>query len=189
MPIIYWPTLVKQTQAFRTGLDQLAQLKKIPTDLTIQPPLPVYNAGVRDVIMNSNLDASAKLVAWRYFAVSDSQGIAVSGDLDLGALPRVTSLAYGKSVLETLRTTEGPASTDPDLLNAQFEPRLLRIPGLLLECLWLSPMQPLGGAIGWVVPYHTLIRDLGPREPADTFYQKLRPWAEKALGKGSLQDA
>ena len=164
MPIIQWPTSVKQARAFQTGLDQLVERKRIPDGLRIMPPLPVYNIGLRDLVMSSGLDAAGKLVSWRYFAGGDSAETTVSGDIDLSANPRLTSLAYGKQVFEAFTAFKKTLATklaEKSLANVDFEPRLLRFPSLLLECLWTIPLRPPGAARGddWVLPYHKPTND------------------------------
>jgi hypothetical protein len=190
MPIISWNQSTKRTLAFKAALKQLSQLKGIPSNLTIYPPLPLYDVGLRDAIRSSSsLDTSGKLVGWRYFAGGRSEGTAVSGDMDLSSVPKVTSLSYGEPVLLALEAIQKAASL-PDLANAQFEPRLLRIPGLLLECLWLTPIQAptaepaSAGAPGWVFPYHKLINALPPQAEAEAFYRQIFPYVELAFRKG-----
>jgi hypothetical protein len=186
MPITHWPDSSKQRQAFQLALNQIVHLLRIPGGLASKPPLPIYNAGVRDLMINNGLDNSGTLVGWRYFAGGGAQPTAVSGDLDLSANPKLTNVAYGQPVLRALSAIEA-LENNPSLQAAEFEPRLLRVPGLLLECLWLSPLQtPSPDSADWVLPYHTLISDLNPQQlyRSPDMFQTLQPLARIALAKG-----
>ena len=186
MPITHWPDSSKQTQAFQLGLNQIVHLLRIPGGLTLKPPLPIYNVGVRDLMMNNGFDNSGHLVGWRYFAGGGAQPTAVSGDLDLSTKPKLTNVAYGKPVVRALSAIEA-LENNPSLQGAEFEPRLLRVPGLLLECLWLSPLQtPTADSVGWVLPYHTLISKLDPQQlyRSPDMFQELQPLARTALAQG-----
>jgi hypothetical protein len=186
MPIKNWPSSRKQTQAFQATLNHLVQLKKIPSSvlkMPLSPPLPIYNVGVRAVILNQNLIACGKLVAWRYFAGGDSEETSVSADVDLSTRPRVTHITYGESVFQTLNALENTAKS-PELGNTQFEPRLLRIPGVLMQCLWFIPLEA-GNEKSYVVPHHTVLQcDRWTPMPADKFYEEmLLPGAQRVLAK------
>ena len=182
MPIVFYPTSLRQSQAFEAGLLHLVQLDRIPTGFRIYPfTLPVYNLGTRDVLANADLKATARLVSWRYFAANDNQSTAVVGDVDATATPRVTGLSYGALALETLKATQALESM-PGLSATHYEPRLLRIPGLLVEAFWLKTMSP-GDEADLVVPYHTLIKELSPTRlhPVRDFYEKISADAAKAI--------
>jgi hypothetical protein len=185
MPIQPWPASPKQLRAFQAALSQLAELHPIPAGLTSQQRLPIYNVGLRDVIAAKDPSGIGTQVSWRYFATDDGQTNAVSGDVDLSEVPRVTSLSYGPEVLAALK-----ASDSLDKIAAlpadDFEPRLLRIPGLLLECFWLTPMlQPESVEPAWVVPYHTVLKtqtlDKTRAYESAEFLDIIRPLARRAL--------
>jgi hypothetical protein len=192
MPIVYYPTLLKQSQAFEAGLQQLIQLGRIPASLTMDPyTFKIYNLGARDVLANSDLDAAARLLGYRYFAHGDAPEAVVAGDVDASSTPQVTALSYGSSVQDTLlakkRFDEHPDLSDP--ASANYEPRLLRIPGLYVEAFWLKPLS--GGGADSVIPYHTLIPDLDSATPIPVkeFFDKVRPLAEQALQESDAPKA
>jgi hypothetical protein len=170
---------------FQAGLDHLVQLKRLPSGLKIQPPLPVYNLGLREVNKSSGFNASGKLVSWRYFATGETD---VSGDIDLSSNPKLTSIAYGEQVsltLAALRLCENSA----EIQGIELEPRLIRIPGLRLECLWLNPLtQSAGGDGEWAIPYNQLIRELDPKKlhPGGELLPILQKWAAEAFRKSRL---
>jgi len=187
MPIIYTPTLRRQKQVFEAGLLQLMQLRRIPANLTIdQYTFPIYNLTARDVLSNANLSTAARLLGYRYFAHGDSPEAVVAGDVDASST-RVTALSYGSSVQKTLVAKKG-LDEQPDLedpVASNYEPRLLRIPGLYVEAFWLKPLSA-GGQADLIVPYHTLIEDLDPAKPISVqdFFDKVSPLAEQALKEG-----
>jgi len=131
MPVVLWPPKVKQREAFEASLRDLVALHRIKEALTVDPhPLPVYNFGLRDVLAKDELGARGRLVSWRYYATDKARGIAVTGDVDTTLTPRVTAVSFGPTVLEAMKAPEkiqGQDQKDP------YEPRLLRIPGLLVE--------------------------------------------------------
>jgi hypothetical protein len=164
MPIIWWPTSLKQIRAFQAGLSQLAQLRPFPANLVIRPhPLPVYNLNVRELVASDDTGLET-LVSWRYFATGDS-GAALAGDLDLAPRPRLTRLSYGDPVLDALKVAKEKEELQkvPDMQTRAYEPRLLRVPGLFVEAFWLKALAPPeeGKETGWIVPYHTFL-DIDP---------------------------
>ena len=184
MTIVYSPTLLKQSQALQAAIAQLVQRKRIPQVLIIYPNrVPVYSLGLQDVVKNAEPAAAATLVAWRYFAGGESPAGTVAGDLDPAASAQVKSLTYGSTALDALESFKALASI-PGLPDQGYEPRMLRIPGLLVEAYWLvPPALPPGNQAGYVIPYHTLLEELDPKKayPVDKFFTIIRPLASKAL--------
>lgn len=161
MPIIWWPTSLKQIRAFQAGLSQLARVRSLPADLIIRPhPLPVYNLNVRELVASDDTAATETLVNWRYFATADS-GTTLAGDLDLASQPRLTSVSYGTPVLDALDKAKEKEELQklPDMQTCAYEPRLFRVPGLFVEAFWLKALTPPveGKETGWIVPYHTFL--------------------------------
>ena len=186
MPVITWQPNPEQSQAFQAGLGLLTQLKRVSSQLTVNPnPLPIYNLGARDVTAGTDIGAAGKLAGWRYYATDASAARAVSGDLDSSSTPRVTKLSYGPDVWEIWKRIEALGAGVGLPENGMYEPCLLRIPGLLIEAFWFRPRMQSGGAAdsGWVVPYHTLLKDLDPLKlySVNEFLAKIVPAAQKAL--------
>ena len=182
MPIIFYPVLRIQSEAFQTSLQQWMQLRRIPEGLSVHPNrYPVYNLGARDVLAQTDLSATARLISWRYFANEDPGGVTVAGDVNLASPPRVVSLSYGTANREYLNTA-GRLGNLPGLNARSYDPRLLRIPGLYVEAFWLKPMSP-GDETDLIVPYHTPLTNLDPAKPipAKDFFEQLRLLAQQAL--------
>ena len=186
MPIVFYPTSFRKTQAFQAGLLHLVQLHRIPAGLTVYPhTLQIYNLGARDVLAKADPGVTAKLVSWRYFAGGDNETTTVAGDVDASSTPQVTSLSYGASAWTALKAAEALENL-PDFSGpaASYEPRLLRIPGLLTEAFWLKSLsQSAGREADWVVPYRTPIKDLDQAKPypIKDFLQMLYPLAQQAV--------
>jgi hypothetical protein len=165
MPIISWPMSVARSLAFQASLSQLAQLQRIPNDFVIMPnPLPVYNVDLRDLLLTADAGVAAKQVCWRYFANGNSQDTVIAGDVDLSSPPRVLRISYGSPVWAALQVASTDHPQVPDMARLQYEPRLLRVPGLYVEAYWmrmLSPTAP-GADTGWVIPYHMFQRQDSP---------------------------
>ncbi|MDQ2843695.1 MAG: hypothetical protein M3Y72_22175 [Acidobacteriota bacterium] len=182
MPIIYYPTLFRQSQVFKAGLLQLSQLHRIPAGLSVYPhTLPIFNLGAREILANADPGSTAKQVGWRYFAGVDNPKTTVAGDVDMSSVPQIASLFYGASAWTALQAAEALGDL-PDLSGDSYEPRMLRIPGLLIEALWLKPLSA-GAGTDRIVPYHTLIKSLDPATPypAQDFFDKIRHFAEQAI--------
>ncbi len=187
MPIVFFPTSARPAVAFKSGLQRLVQLRRIPANLPVSSnALPVYNLGVRDVLAKTDLNTAADLVSYRYSAGEEDNGVTVSGDVDIRS-QRVTSLSYGVAVREdtkALRTIE-PLHA---LHDVSYELRILRVAGLLTQAYWLKSLSA-GNQADAIVPYSTPIRELNPKDPnapkntfsvAD-FFAILTPYAQRAL--------
>jgi hypothetical protein len=165
MPIISWPTSVGRSLAFQASLSQLAQLQRIPKGFVVMPnPLPVYNVELRDLLLTADAGVAAKQVCWRYFANGNSLDTVIAGDVDLSSPPRVLRISYGSPVWDALQVASADHPQVPDIARLQYEPRLLRVPGLYIEAYWmrmLSPTAP-GADTGWVIPYHMFQRQESP---------------------------
>jgi Papain-like cysteine protease AvrRpt2 len=186
--IIWWPTLLQQKRAFAVSLQKLTQLRPIPGLEILPNPLPIYHLGVRDFVRNANPDMEGKLVSWRYYAVGDNPDDAIAGDVDLSFPPQVIRLSSGAIVRKALAAQQEDALkvSDKDQ-TTKYEPRLLRVPGLLAEMFWLKSLsrpQP-GQDTGWMVPYHTFIGNFAARDahPMRPFKDQLSNIAAAALDK------
>ncbi len=183
MPIVYYPVLRRQSQAFQAGLLQLIQLRRIPDGLTVYPlALPIYNLSARDVLANADLDSVAKLVGSRYFAAGNDAQTTVAGDLDESSTPQLTGLSYGSTPSQALEALQALQDLPELSDSSSYKPQLLRIPGLLVEAFWLTSSDG-ADTTEWVVPYHTLIKDLDPAQAytVKDFFDRLRPLAQQVL--------
>jgi hypothetical protein len=163
-------------EAFKTGLQHLVQLGRVPAGLHVHMnPQPIYVLSLKDGV-SASLMPSARLVGWRYYA-GDVSGEVVAGDVSATAPPAITSLRYGDSARTALTATLALRKL-PDVQANNFEARLLRIPGALVEGLWLKPASDSNGLI---VPLRrTFRRDKqdGRPEGIDDFLNTLRPVSE-----------
>jgi hypothetical protein len=185
MPIVLWPPSVKQREVFEAGLRDLVALHRIPEGLIVDPnPLPVYSFELRDVLARAELADRGKLVSWRYYATGGAPATVVSGDVTTTSTPQLTTLSYGPAVVEAMNTAKDIQKRRGAEVPS-YEPRLLRIPGLLVEAHWVKPLvQPAGGkATGWVLPYNTPHGHLRAKEfTEEDFSAEISPLAEKVLG-------
>jgi hypothetical protein len=186
--IIWWPTLMQQKRAVAASVQKLAQLRPM-SGLTILPnPLPIYHLGVRDFVRNATPDMEGKLVSWRYYAVGANPDDAIACDVDLSSPPRIIRLSSGIAVRRALAAQQEDAvkASDKDQ-STQYEPRLLRVPGLLAEMFWLKPLSGPRSEqdTGWVVPYHTFAKNFDARDAhaMNAFKGQLANSAAAELGK------
>ena len=173
MALIPTQTSTARSQAFQAALQHLAQLGRIPAGLHIHPnPHPIYIVSTKDATGGFN-PGTAKPVSWRYFA-ADVWGNVVVADVSNTNPPKVTSLRYGetgKKALNVKKKMEGL----PDVQTAEYEPRILRVPGKLAEAFWLHPPS---GNKGLVVPCKKAFGsppcEEGQSYPIDHFLNTLR---------------
>ena len=106
-------------------------------NLRAAAPHKIYFVGLQDVA-GGRLLSSAKLTGWRYIIVKGDYPMAAAelgtdesgGGLEFSQLnqgPFVSSTVEGVSLAERL----------DEVLSDNYEPRLLRIPGLFVIALWL----------------------------------------------------
>lgn len=108
-------------------------------------PVKVFTLGIVDVLGESAL-ASAKPAGWRFFAADGSAAVDIVEPAD-GGRPRMISLLHDPTIstaIEAIGTIEGMAQWE----GHDYELRLLRIPGILVEAVWLfSAEEP-----DWLLP-------------------------------------
>lgn len=185
MPLISCCPSVQQSHAFHAGLLHLIKLRRIPDGVSVAPhPHPVYNLRLQHVLANAGEGpVTGDLAGWRYYASSQSSDLAVAGHIDF-ATKRVTSLSYGDTVQRNLDAAKSLENLS-ECADGTYEPRLLRIPALLLEAFWLEPIleAQANTATGWIVPFHTLSKEVeeGKPYPVKDFFRLIRPLAENAL--------
>jgi hypothetical protein len=166
MPIIWWPTLMTQRRVFEASMLQLAQLRHMSGLAVLPHPIPIYHLGIRDLVRVADPSMDGKLVGWRYYAMGHGADAAIAGDVDLSTPPRVIRLSYGPVVRKALAAQRDDVRKVPDIDTTRYEPRLLRVPGLLAEMFWLKSLsQPRPDQdSGWVIPYHTFITGFACKE-------------------------
>jgi hypothetical protein len=162
--------------------------------------LPAYAVTLKDLAnlpTGQNIDSVANEVAWQCVAVSTSGSVVVcevtprsqgprpAGHVFDGPV-RMTSLSHGPIIDGVYKTAVGLAKIEADLiqkfgLSDDYEPRMLRIPGLLVSTIWLKS-QTAGGT-DWVVPLHTKISDLQKEMlfTMENFLEITRPLAKDRL--------
>ena len=150
-------------------------------------------------MQGQNIDDVAREVSWQCVAISNSapDEAAVVGEVTpLSQAPRpagkvfdgtlrMTSLSHGEVVNAAYKNAKDLFAQEADLAQkyncvGEFEPRMLRIPGLLVTTVWLKSQT---GGTDWVVPLHTKIGDLLKKElfTMDEFLNITRPLAGKRL--------
>ena len=183
MKITKWPTVHTHRKAFEAGVLHLVQRNRIPGGLPLHPnPLPIYNFAAHDVVNYVESGTEPERMGWRYYAGGDSKA-SVSGDIHVSSKPRLTSLSYGHSASHAI--TAADALLTLTGVEGHYEPRLLQIPGLLIEAFWLKSngQSSKGEAMDLVIPYHTLSKEVEPTKPYSIkdFMARVYPSAQKAL--------
>ena len=100
-------------------------------------PQQVFSLGLLDLKKGTGV-TTARLVAWRYFA-GDASGKVVLGTVIQRPASgdwKLASVFYGYRVLRALVESREIAQLD-EVQAANYELRVLRIPGLNLEAFWL----------------------------------------------------
>ena len=145
--------------------------------------LPSYAISLKDLANLSagqnnaaglNIDSVAKEVAWQCLALCKSGKVVVGEVTPRSQAPRpaghafdgpvrMTSLSQGPIIDGIYKNAVDLANIKEELgqkfgLADDYEPRMLKIPGLLVTAIWLKS-QVAGGA-DWIVPLHTKIDDL-----------------------------
>lgn len=162
--------------AFSSGLNEGADLGEEFTPNSSYH-LPSYALSLKDLSNlgpGQNIDSAAREFAWQCVAVSKngkvvigevtprSKGARQPGHLFDGPV-RMTSLSHGQIIDGIFSTVLDLAKIATDLVQEfhlidDYEPRMLRIPGLLVTAIWLKSQTASG--TDWVVPLHTHVADL-----------------------------
>lgn len=105
-------------------------------------PHPVYTVGADVLANNGDIEAEAKLTAWRYLIVSGSQALAaIELSYDSNGNLGFSSLNTGPFV-EATRVAFQMAEQLPEVVNGSYELRVLQIASLYVMALWLKNQQP-----------------------------------------------
>jgi hypothetical protein len=144
-----------------------------------------------------NIDGVAKEVSWQCLALCKNGTVVVGEVTPRNQAPRpaghafdgpvrMTSLSQGPIIDGIFKNAVDLANIKEELgqkfgLTDEYEPRVLKIPGLLVTAIWLKS-QAAGGA-DWIVPLHTKIDDL-QKEPLVTMEKFLE--ITQSLAKARL---
>jgi hypothetical protein len=147
--------------------------------------LPAYTLSLKDLNNlkdGQSIDDVAREVAWQCVAVSKNapdetavigevtpqhQAPRPAGQVFDGPL-RMTSLSHGEVIDGAYKIAKDLHARKDDLakkykLADDYEPRMLRIPGLLVTSVWLKSKK-VGGGTDWVLPVHTKIAALSVKD-------------------------
>jgi hypothetical protein len=134
----------ESVEAVRSHLSELAGRTAFPdralsradlTGLALAAPHDVYAVGLDDVVEGATLDA-ARMVGRRFLVLDGSKAIASVEVADRDA--RSGFQANEGPYVEATAVAIARAEEDPDLVDGDYEVRLLRIPALYFTGLWLK---------------------------------------------------
>lgn len=164
-------------QVAQAGLNTFVQLRRVPSDLTIDPtPQPVFVVTLRPNPEGEGFGAELRHVAWRYFASNLSLNV-VSIEVSIASPPVIDRLQYGEpakqalEALEKVRVISHPGAQ-------RMELRLLRVPGSLAEALWVKPSDKDKGVV-FPVKTFDLMRLRYKPQSFDEFIDTLQPVKNK----------
>jgi hypothetical protein len=151
--------------------------------------LPAFTMGVPDVLMGGAGIKGARASGWRVAVSAGATALAADiysmarggkNSLDAG-IPRLACIRQGAEVvtlLEAIAALSAPPLAD-QLPPGPCELRLLVLPGLFTDALWVQPQDP--GSPGAFVPFYTLIENIYVKSVyrEQDLILLLRPVAEK----------
>ena len=194
------------TGAFSTGLAEGPDLGEeyLPNS---SYHLPAYIISLKDLLnvpLRQDIEKVAREVAWQCLAFSTSSSKVVVGEVSpLNKAPRppgqvfegsvkMTSLSHGDVVNAAFEKAKDLKGRQMELaqeynISGYHQPRMLRIPGLLVTAVWLRADPP--GGQDWIVPIHTKIPDLQNKEiyTVDEFVKITKPLAKACLDRPALE--
>jgi len=144
--------------------------------------LHIFTLGLRDI---ANGLESVKPAGWRFLA-GHPPGEVLAADVTeaipgsgTNAVPKMTSLSHDSLIGGAIRAIH-EVETLPELQGHNYELRVLRIPGLLIEAFWL---KSLDGGDDLVVPVLTRGAELKAMRayPIAQFLEIARPMVAKFL--------
>ena len=113
-------------------------------------------------------------MAWQCLALSENGTVIIGEVSPVHKAPRpkdhvfdgrvrMTSLSHGQIINRGFSKAQDLKKNEQYLiykfqLQGDYEPRMLRIPGLLVTAVWLKSLT--AGGTDWVVPIHAKLRDL-----------------------------
>lgn len=169
--------------------------------------LPAYVVRLKDLVnlpIGQDIESVAREVAWQCLAFSTRTEKVVAGEVSpVNKAPRprgqeftgsvkMTSLSHGVVVDTAFTKAENLKSQQMQLvqkynITGDHEPRMLRIPGLLVTVVWLRAVS--SGAQDWIVPLHTKIPDLHKEDiySVGEFLTIAKPLAQACLDRPALE--
>lgn len=188
---------VEVNQSLREGLQRLPARNKhafatamgggaVPT---ISNPHHVFTMTPQQIASGVSLDA-AKPTAWRYLLSQPTQdlaggsaggsAVATAEVADQEGGPRFSNMQHGWIANATQRAI-AVAQKLPEVTTGSFELRMLRLPPLYLDAIWLKN-NAAGNDL--VIPIASLSKQLVPYQPysADDFLARIRDLAAQKLG-------
>jgi hypothetical protein len=183
MPLVQPTVLV--LQAFRGGLLDLADPDDQALALLhgVQVGHQIYTLGLRDILTGAGLSA-ATLAGWQFVASNPPNFAAAYVASTLGdqtpSISSVSSSTSGDSTIVSLVEAIQTGGVHPLFQQLGSELRLLKIPSVLVEAVWLKP--ELGGG-DLIAPYLTVAQGLQKMNwyPAQDFLNLLKPLATQFL--------
>lgn len=178
MPLIQ-PT-VAVLRAFELGLLDLAEANSPALALLkgVLEGQQVYTMGLTDILMGKGIGA-ATLAGWQ-FTASDTQNFAAAQVSSLlnNQVPAISSLSSDRQIGKAIDAINA-AKALPVFQEPGSELRVLKIPGVLVEAVWLKPAQ----GDGEVAAYLSLAKGLELMRwyPAQDFLNILKPVASEFL--------
>ncbi len=147
--------------ACKAALTHLEDLGRIRAGWTVPAnPEPVYVYRASEV-KGLQLPPNAAPSSWQ-FSTDDGAGTRVNCEVNNGPLNEIISVSYGQSAEESA-SAKGAARQRPDLASGAAELRVVRIPELILEGLWLLSKAGTGDSI---VPLGSSFGSFARGEPA-----------------------
>ena len=136
--------------------------------------LQVFTLALQDVLNGEGVRA-AKAAGWRVVTVG--VGEVVASDVMEVPEKRMTSLSRDPRLASMLRVVHGIDDLPEVQRGGDYELRLLRIPAVLVDALWLQSKTNAGDLI---IPVLSAGRELitGRKYEVDEFFEIVRPLAE-----------
>jgi hypothetical protein len=178
MPLIQ--PAVAVLRAFQRGLMDLAGPNDPALALlrVVQEGHQVYTLGLTDILAGRGIGA-ATLAGWQFLAADPDNSVAAHVTSTLGDLPpAISSISNGPEIAKAIDAVNA-AKAMPVFQQPGGELRLLKIPGVLVEAVWLKPAF----GDGEVYPYLTLAKGLDAMRwyPAQEFLNILKPVATEFI--------
>jgi hypothetical protein len=168
-----WEALLAGRTFLRPGDPSLRDMANAPL------AQPVYTLGLRQIAGGDELGAASP-TSWRFVARGESgQFVAAEVSARLGVAPKMTGLWRGRQIENVVRAVEDVTALE-ELRAADYELRVLRIPALRTEAIWLKAPDDANDRM---VPFLTLARELESMKPysAGDFLTIARRMAAKQL--------
>jgi hypothetical protein len=120
---------------------------------------PMYSVGLKSIMNPNILAVLDQPICWRFMSGSSDPTEKASGCWATpeapGMPPKIVAAMQGLEATDVLASTSllNKLSIVADQPGNQFEIRVLRIPGLVVEAFWLKYTGLSAGSADWIVPY------------------------------------